>query len=134
MTDFHITFDFDLMSMVWTILSKSGRFSCLLFISEVSRPSHNIWYADASLGTHVSLAYAIWPSHNFRGWMIVPPSAALFYNYIYLNILWGKDLDYQYLVWRYLLGVHVSLSYAIWPWPNIWMNSLNKKTPMCETF
>ena len=62
----------------WTILSKSGRFSCLMFISEVSKPSHNIWYADASLGAHVSLAYAIWPSHHFRGWMIVPPSAALF--------------------------------------------------------
>ena len=44
-----------------------------MFISEVSRPTVTIFgiaddcYADASLGAHVSLAYAMCPSHHFRG-------------------------------------------------------------------
>ena len=46
------------------MFSKSGRFSYLMFTSEVSRPSQNIWYADgcyadAALGEIVSLTYAI---------------------------------------------------------------------------
>ena len=45
MTDFHITFDFDLIFMFNVYLRSFKTYS------------HNIWYADASLGVHVSVAY-----------------------------------------------------------------------------
>ena len=66
----------------WTILNWT-LFMFNVYLRSCKTYSHNIWYADecyadASLGAHVSLAYPMWPSHHFRGWMIVPPSAALF--------------------------------------------------------
>ena len=47
MTDFHITFDFhfhfDLISMVERFYRNLDDFSCLMFISEVSRPRVTIF-------------------------------------------------------------------------------------------
>ena len=64
MTDFHITFDFGLFPWLNDFIEIWTLFMFIVYLRSFKTYSHNIWYADdcyadASLGAHVSLAYAI---------------------------------------------------------------------------